>query len=605
MSDARRFQLDELTIRPGTYFNPQTEVLIVVDDSPEVDHEIFECRGLRRHRLGADRRGRARRRTPPRRADRAFRVTYQPGGELLVAERRRRSSRTRTTTRAATTTSSSSANSRAGATRATRARVLSGMPLPPPGRAATPAAHRVAARRPRVHAPRARKASLDAAPSASWRCVAATARRRGRAARACPARCRASSAAARSRAAAYKHYYAIYAAAKRSLGRAQRHAALRARRGDGATCRRWPPQRLLHRLAPAGRVPDAGKQPPLVDDRTAALQRRARELPRRARSCGSTTPGQGIEIQWLGHLRQGQRLLPLGTRKRQPAPAASPKCCRWRPSAPAGIAWEYMFQLRRRRAAVDERAVAGHRRCRCSRAPYAALQRTGLADRRAAGRSASSRRRPPTGVQVKTPAGAHYAEYTYAPSRPHPQRLHPGGRRPLRLHAITRTRSALKLFEAGDAEARVEMPHYDTGAWSLYDQYSESNLNYHELLTEFLQHLCERTRKGPPMPAPRPRPRRRRPRRHRRPPRRPAARAAPPPAADRRAAAARRGAHGGRDDDPAADADPGRRRLLHDRQELQSRPEDAARDLAADQLAADRHPRGRAASRCRRSRPCA
>ena len=41
MSDPRRFQLDELTIRPGTYFNPQTEVLIVVDDSPEVDHEIF------------------------------------------------------------------------------------------------------------------------------------------------------------------------------------------------------------------------------------------------------------------------------------------------------------------------------------------------------------------------------------------------------------------------------------------------------------------------------------------------------------------------------------------------------------------------------------
>jgi hypothetical protein len=42
MKDARRFQLDELTIRPGTYFNPSTEVLIVVDDSPEVDHELFE-----------------------------------------------------------------------------------------------------------------------------------------------------------------------------------------------------------------------------------------------------------------------------------------------------------------------------------------------------------------------------------------------------------------------------------------------------------------------------------------------------------------------------------------------------------------------------------
>jgi hypothetical protein len=42
MSNARRFQLEEITLRPGTYFNPQTEIMIVVDDTPEVDHEIFE-----------------------------------------------------------------------------------------------------------------------------------------------------------------------------------------------------------------------------------------------------------------------------------------------------------------------------------------------------------------------------------------------------------------------------------------------------------------------------------------------------------------------------------------------------------------------------------
>ncbi len=41
MADPRRFELDELLIRPGTYFNPQTEVLVVVDDSPELDAEIF------------------------------------------------------------------------------------------------------------------------------------------------------------------------------------------------------------------------------------------------------------------------------------------------------------------------------------------------------------------------------------------------------------------------------------------------------------------------------------------------------------------------------------------------------------------------------------
>jgi hypothetical protein len=41
MVDPRRLELDELLIRPGTYFNPQTEVLVVVDDSPELDAEIF------------------------------------------------------------------------------------------------------------------------------------------------------------------------------------------------------------------------------------------------------------------------------------------------------------------------------------------------------------------------------------------------------------------------------------------------------------------------------------------------------------------------------------------------------------------------------------
>ena len=41
MADPRRVELDELVNRPGTYFNPQTEVLLVVDDSPELDTEIF------------------------------------------------------------------------------------------------------------------------------------------------------------------------------------------------------------------------------------------------------------------------------------------------------------------------------------------------------------------------------------------------------------------------------------------------------------------------------------------------------------------------------------------------------------------------------------
>jgi hypothetical protein len=41
MVDLRRVELEDLVNRPGTYFNPQTEVVVIVDDSPELDTEIF------------------------------------------------------------------------------------------------------------------------------------------------------------------------------------------------------------------------------------------------------------------------------------------------------------------------------------------------------------------------------------------------------------------------------------------------------------------------------------------------------------------------------------------------------------------------------------
>ena len=41
MADDRRFEIDELLVRPGTYFNPQTEVLVMVDDSNSLESEIF------------------------------------------------------------------------------------------------------------------------------------------------------------------------------------------------------------------------------------------------------------------------------------------------------------------------------------------------------------------------------------------------------------------------------------------------------------------------------------------------------------------------------------------------------------------------------------
>jgi hypothetical protein len=41
MANPRQFDLEDIVNRPGTYFNPQTEVLVVIDDSPDTDTEIF------------------------------------------------------------------------------------------------------------------------------------------------------------------------------------------------------------------------------------------------------------------------------------------------------------------------------------------------------------------------------------------------------------------------------------------------------------------------------------------------------------------------------------------------------------------------------------
>ena len=42
MPALRRFDVDELLTRPGTYFNPETEIVLVVDDSAHVDLELIE-----------------------------------------------------------------------------------------------------------------------------------------------------------------------------------------------------------------------------------------------------------------------------------------------------------------------------------------------------------------------------------------------------------------------------------------------------------------------------------------------------------------------------------------------------------------------------------
>jgi hypothetical protein len=216
--------------------------------------------------------------------------------------------------------------------------------------------------------------------------------------------------------------------------------------------------------------------------------------------------GQGIEIQWLGTFGEGNgyylsghenanlrqllsEILPLATKRA------------------GGIAWEYMFQFDGGRPPWTSGLSQGTALQVLARS-WSRFKEPALLT--AAQQAVGIFQTPPSsGVQVKTPAGSLYAEYTYSPS----DRILNGFIQALvglyDYTQITKDPLGLRLFEAGDAEARVQTPLFDTGAWSMYDQFSESNLNYHELLTEFLAHLCERTRKGPPMttaPAPAPTP---------------------------------------------------------------------------------------------------
>jgi hypothetical protein len=100
---------------------------------------------------------------------------------------------------------------------------------------------------------------------------------------------------------------------------------------------------------------------------------------------------------------------------------------------------------------------------------------------------------PPVGVRVPTTLGARYVQYTFAPGT---VILNAFLQSLIGLYDYAHVSGdplALQLFNAGNAEAQAETPLFDTGAWSLYQPGIEDTLSYHELVTGFLQQLCQRT----------------------------------------------------------------------------------------------------------------
>ncbi len=202
-------------------------------------------------------------------------------------------------------------------------------------------------------------------------------------------------------------------------------------------------------------------------------------------------PGQGIELQELGSFGKANGFY-LGGRSLYPRlrrllgeliPLAATRA--------GGLAWEYYFNFDGGTPPWTS-AMSQATALQALTRGYLALHQRSLLDvaRRALPIFHAA---PPLGVRVRTARGSRYLLYSFAPGAP----VINGFLQTLvGLYDFARyshDADAQRLFAAGDAEARAEVPHYDTGAWSLYQPGQEDTLSYHQLVTGFLQNLCSRT----------------------------------------------------------------------------------------------------------------
>jgi hypothetical protein len=101
----------------------------------------------------------------------------------------------------------------------------------------------------------------------------------------------------------------------------------------------------------------------------------------------------------------------------------------------------------------------------------------------------------PLGIRAAAPRGNHYLIYSFN----HGLRVGNAFLESLiglwDYWQISGDKRARALWIRGDREAKHELPRLDTGAWSLYSLGgAESDLNYHRVIRDFAEGLCERTK---------------------------------------------------------------------------------------------------------------
>jgi hypothetical protein len=207
-------------------------------------------------------------------------------------------------------------------------------------------------------------------------------------------------------------------------------------------------------------------------------------------------PGQGIEIQWLASFGKANGYFLSGPTHNAQLGEILDELVGLAVARAGGIAWEYDFNFDGGAPPWVSSISQGTAIQVLSRAAIRLGRPDYFNDARQALPIFATP--PPLGVRLTTPSGAWYLIYSFAP---HQLVLNAFIQSLVGLYdfaTLANDPTGRALFAAGDAEARVDVPHYDTGAWSLYDQAAESDLGYHELLGGFLGNLCRRTQDPAP-----------------------------------------------------------------------------------------------------------
>ncbi len=202
-------------------------------------------------------------------------------------------------------------------------------------------------------------------------------------------------------------------------------------------------------------------------------------------------PGQGIELQVLATFGKADGLYTAGPSYYAQMGALLGEMIPLATRRGGGLTWEYYFWFERGAPPWTSAMSQGTGIEALTRAYEASGQRYYLQlAHQALGIFTLA---PPLGVAVPSSRGTRYVQYSFGPGE---AILNAFLQSLIGLYdyaGVSGDQLAQRLFAAGDAEARWEVPHYDTGTWSLYEPGVADSLSYHELVTGFLQELCSRT----------------------------------------------------------------------------------------------------------------